>query len=289
MKWHSRWWQFGIMILPAACFYIVYLLLPVALSLYYSFTDFAGLGHAHFVGTANYRRMASDPVFFTSLRNTFIVVAAGIFVLLPLGFLLGLLMSERIKGATLLRSLIFAPAIMAPILVGLIWVFVLDPRIGLINASLLALGLPWRPQWIGGTTLTPYSVASLYVWEQVGFVLIIFYAGLRMMPREVLAASTIDGASRIQQLRYITIPMLRETFRITTVLIVTGAFRVFELVYELTGGGPVHTSEVLMTYMYFTIFQNQDYGYGMAIAVATSLLALAVSVVYLRFSRRQVV
>jgi raffinose/stachyose/melibiose transport system permease protein len=172
-------------------------------------------------------------------------------------------------------------------LVGLIWVFILDPKIGLINDALTTLGLPWRPEWIGGTTLTPYSVGLLYVWEQVGFILIIFYAGLRMLPREVIEASEIDGASKRQQLRFVTIPMLNETFRINVVLIVTGVFRVFELVYELTGGGPVHTSDVMVTYMYFITFTNQEYGYGMAIAVATAAIAVGISVGFLIVSRRR--
>lgn len=287
MKWISRRWQLSIMIFPAMAFYVVYLVLPVGLSVYYSLTSYTGLGAAHFIGVSNYSQLVHDPVFHTALRNTFIILGFGILVLLPLGFLMAVLLSGPVRWANFLRALLFAPAVVAPILIGLIWVFILDPKIGLINATFSALGLPWRPQWIGGTTLTPYSVGMLYVWEQVGFILMIFYAGLRMLPREVIEASFIDGATRRQQLRFVTIPMLNETFRINVVLIVTGVFRVFELVYELTGGGPVHTSEVMVTYMYFTTFTNQEYGYGMSIAVAAALLAIGTSLVFLAASRRR--
>lgn len=287
MRWLSRWWQMGIMIIPAFAIYLVYLVLPVGLAVYYSLTGYSGLGAANYVGFTNYRELVGDPVFHIALRNTFIILGFGIVLLLPLAFVMAVLLNSGVPGANVVRALLFAPAVVAPILVGLVWVFILDPKVGLINDTLAALGLPWRPKWIGGTTLTPYSVGLLYVWEELGFILLIFYAGLRMLPREVTEASTVDGANRRQQLRFITIPMLNETFRINLVIIVTGVFRVFELVYELTGGGPVHLSEVLVTYMYFITFKNLQYGYGMAIAVVTAGLAISISLGLYILSRRQ--
>jgi raffinose/stachyose/melibiose transport system permease protein len=286
MRALSRKWQLAVMIGPAAVFYIAYLMLPVALSVYYSFTNYSGLGSPASAGVSNYRQLAHDPLFWSSLRNTGIILGIALLVLLPSAFLLAVLLSQRIRGAGAMRALIFAPAIVAPILVGLIWVFILDPKIGLINAILGAAGLP-QPEWIGGTTLTPYAVGFVFVWEQIGFMLTIFYAGLRLLDREVLEASALDSRNRWQELRYVVIPMLQESFGIVTLLIITGVLRIFELVYELTGGGPVHLSDVLVTYMYYVTFTLQQYGYGMALAVVICVLGVGGSILYLQLGRRR--
>jgi raffinose/stachyose/melibiose transport system permease protein len=286
MRALSRKWQLAVMIGPAAVFYIAYLMLPVALSVYYSFTNYSGLGSPASAGVSNYRQLAHDPLFWSSLRNTGIILGIALLVLLPSAFLLAVLLSQRIRGAGAMRALMFAPAIVAPILVGLIWVFILDPKIGLINAILGAAGLP-QPEWIGGTTLTPYAVGFVFVWEQIGFMLTIFYAGLRLLDREVLEASALDSRNRWQELRYVVIPMLQESFGIVTLLIITGVLRIFELVYELTGGGPVHLSDVLVTYMYYVTFTLQQYGYGMALAVVICVLGVGGSILYLQLGRRR--
>src|SRR4051794_37656601 len=286
MVWLSRRWQLILMLAPALLVYTVYLVYPVLYSIFYSFSDYNGVSTPKYVGAANYRHMTNDDVFWSSLRNTTVVLAVAVVLLIPLAFLLAVLLSGPVKGAGALRALIFAPAIVAPILVGLIWVFILDPHIGLVNGFLAALGFT-GPQWIGGTSLTPLSVGLVYVWQPLGFVLTIFYAGLKMLPRDVMEASALDGASRWQQLRYVTVPMLQETFGICTVLVITGVFKVFELVYVLTGGGPVHLSDVLVSYMYYVTFRLQNYGYGMSLAVVICLLGVIVSLAYLAFLRRR--
>jgi raffinose/stachyose/melibiose transport system permease protein len=287
MKLLSKKWLLFVMISPAALFYCVYLVVPVGLSVYYSFTSYSGIGAPTSAGSSNYDSLVHDSLFWSSLRNTGIILGIALLVLLPAAFLLAVLLSSRIRGAGAMRALVFAPAIVAPILVGLIWVFILDPKIGLINAALAAVGISARPQWIGGTTLTPFSVGIVFVWEQLGFILTIFYAGLRMLDAEVLEAAKLDCRNRWQELRYVTVPMMQESFGICTFLIITGVLRIFELVYELTGGGPVHLSDVLVTYMYYLTFTEQQYGYGMALAVVICVLGVAGSVVYLRLGRRR--
>jgi raffinose/stachyose/melibiose transport system permease protein len=285
MTWLSRRWQLLLMLAPALLVYTVYLVYPVFYSIFYSLSDYNGVSAPKYVGGANYRHMKDDTLFWSSLRNTMAVLGIAVVLLVPLAFLLAVLLSGRVKGAGVLRALIFAPAIVAPILVGLIWVFILDPHIGLINGFLTTLGFT-GPQWIGGTSLTPLSVALVYVWQTIGFIATIFYAGLKMLPRDVLEASELDGAGRWQQLRYVTVPMLQETFGICTVLVITGVFKIFELVYVLTGGGPVHLSDVLVSYMYYVTFTLQNYGYGMALAVVVCLLGAVVSIAYLALRRR---
>jgi raffinose/stachyose/melibiose transport system permease protein len=274
MNWLTTRRSFTLMIAPALLLYTGYMVYPILYSVYYSFTSYDGVSPATFTGLDNYREMANDTVFTTSVQNTGIILGVAVTLLVPLAFLMAVLLSGDVKGSAILRPLVFAPAIVAPILVGLIWIFILDPKIGLLNALLQAVGIAVQPQWIGGSTLSPYSIAFVYLWQQIGFIVTILYAAIRMLPRDVMEASTLDGASRLQQLRYITVPMLRQSFGICTALVVTGVFKIFELVYALTGGGPVHLSEVMVSYMYYVTFTTLQYSYGMALAVVVFVIGV---------------
>jgi raffinose/stachyose/melibiose transport system permease protein len=275
------------MVVPTLAFFSVFVVYPVFYSLYYSLTDFIGFGTAKFVGMANYVTLFADPLFWTSLRNTGIILVLSVVVLIPLSFLLAILMRRQFRGARILRALVFAPGIIAPILVGLIWVFILDPKFGLVNALPRAVGVGSPPIWIGGSALGPLSIAIVFIWSTLGFAMTIFYAGLQLLPPDVMEASALDGASRAQQTWYVTIPMMRETFAITTVLVITNVFKIFELVYQLTGGGPIHKSETLVSYMYFITFTSQQYGPGMAFAVIITILGAIVSIGYLFLLRQR--
>lgn len=288
MRWLSRKRFFVLMLLPALVIYTVFLVYPVIYSVFYSFTDYNGISKPKFIGGANYHTLVHNPLFWHSLKNTGIVLGVGLFALLPLGFLIAVLLSGRIRGSGFMRAAIFAPAIIAPILAGLVWVYILDPKLGLINQAVAAIGLGWHPQWIGGTTWrSPVSFGIVFVWQQLGFIMAIFYAGLRSLPTDVTEAAQIDGANAWQRIRYITIPMMREPFGICAALVIVGALKVFELVYVLTGGGPVHLSDVLVTYMYSVTFANFQYSYGMAMSVALVVLGIAGSVVSITLARQR--
>jgi raffinose/stachyose/melibiose transport system permease protein len=287
MRRLSKKWQIIVMLAPALLLYGGYLIYPVFYAVYYSFTNYIGVGTATFAGASNYTGLIHDTYFWSSLKNTGIILGIAVVALIPLAFFAAVLLGGRIRGSSTMRAVVFAPAIIAPILVGLIWVFILDPSIGLINAVLAALGIPARPEWIGGTELSPLSFGIVFTWEQVGFIATIFYAGIKVLPSEVLEAAELDRASKWQQLWYVTIPMMRSTFNICTVIVVTGVFKIFELVYVLTGGGPIHDSDVLASYMYFTTFTDLRYGYGMAVAVVILILGIGTTVGYLMFSRRR--
>jgi raffinose/stachyose/melibiose transport system permease protein len=284
--WLSSRSKIAVMILPALIVFTALIVYPLLYSLGYSFTDFAGFGDPKFIGTGNYASLFKDVNFWSSLRNTLIILVLGVVVLVPASFGLALLLHRRIPGGGALRAMVFAPAIIAPILIGLIWVFILDPKIGLLNKVLGSLGLP-LPVWIGGDSLTPYAVALVFIWSSIGFAMTIFYAGLQQLPADVLEASSLDGASGWKQVRFIAVPLMRESFGIATVLLITNVFKIFELVYVLTDGGPVHKSETLVSYMYYLTFTNQQYGLGMALAVIITVLGAVVSLGYLLLIRRR--
>ena len=200
---------------------------------------------------------------------------------------MALLLNRKFKGSTLSKAAVFSPNVVAPILVGLLWVFILDPSMGLINALLRSVNLEaWQQPWIGGKTLTPYSVSVVYFWQVLGFNATIFLAALNMVSRDLYEASEIDGAGKLRQLLQITIPCIRQTIIIVVALTITGAFKIFETVYQLTRGGPNHLSDILITYMYHTTFTSSRYGYGMSIAVVTFILSAIFLFAYVYFVRR---
>lgn len=282
MHWLSKKSTKIIMIMPAVILFTVFFLAPIFISVYYSFTDFSGIGAAKFIGFKNYQVLLKDKFFFIALKNTFIILIGITITILPLSFIVALLLEKPFRGSGAVQSMIFAPNVIAPILVGLIWLFILDPKMGMINAILRSIGLSdYQQQWIGGKTLTPYSVAFVYLWQVLGFYTTINMAGLRNIPADIYEAAEIDGANYFQRIRKITIPMMKNTIVINTILIITGGFKIFETVKQLTNGGPNHMSDVLVTYMYDTTFTSSRYGYGMAVATVSFVLCLIFSIIYL--------
>lgn len=282
MHWLSKKSTKIIMIMPAVILFTVFFLAPIFISVYYSFTDFSGIGAAKFIGFKNYQVLLKDKFFFIALKNTFIILIGITITILPLSFIVALLLEKPFRGSGVVQSMIFAPNVIAPILVGLIWLFILDPKMGMINAILRSIGLSdYQQQWIGGKTLTPYSVAFVYLWQVLGFYTTINMAGLRSIPADIYEAAEIDGANYFQRIRKITIPMMKNTIVINTILIITGGFKIFETVKQLTNGGPNHMSDVLVTYMYDTTFISSRYGYGMAVATVSFVLCLIFSIIYL--------
>ena len=282
MRWLSKKQSFVILLAPTLILFTLFVVVPVGIACYYSFTNFTGIGSPTFVGLSNYMTLFKDKEFFLALKNTGIVLGVSAVTVIPLSFLLALLLDRAFPGTKLAKALNFSPNIIAPILVGLIWVFILDPGMGLVNALLRQLGMvSLQPEWIGGRTLTPYSVAFVYLWKVLGYNATIFMAAFKMIPGDIYEAASIDGAGGAKKLWYITIPMIKPTLLIVTILLITGVFKIFEIVVQLTAGGPNHLSELLVTYMYYMTFQSTKYGYGMSIAIVTFLLTAVFAVIYI--------
>ncbi|WP_236717477.1 carbohydrate ABC transporter permease [Bifidobacterium breve] len=273
---------------PTLLVYVVFIILPIFIAIGYSFTRYSGIGKARFIGLDNYKRLFHDQLFWKSLQNTAIIFVLASVLLLVLSFLLALLLNNKLKFADTSKALVFSPAIIAPIIVGIIWVYILDPKIGVINNILRSIGAgSLAKQWIGGTVLSPYSMAIIYFWQQLGYLTTIFIAGLKMIPKEVLEAVKVDGANAVQRVFYVIIPMMRSSISTVIVLIITGIFKIFEIVQQTTGGGPNHMSETLVTYSYSMTFQSSEYGYGMSIATVTFLISLGITGIYFLFSKER--
>ncbi len=281
MHWLSKKkYTIGLLV-PTLVVYSIFIILPIAIAVRYSFMKYSGIGQARFIGLKNYIRLFQDELFWKSFKNTMVMFVLAFALLLTLSFLIALLLNNRLKAVDFSKALIFSPAIIAPIIVGIIWVYILDPNIGIINNVLDLIGASGlKHKWIGGETLSPYSIAIIYFWQQLGYLVTIFIAGLKMIPGDVLEAVKIDGASAVQEIRYVIIPMMRTTISTVAVLIITGVFKIFEIVQQTTGGGPNHLSETLVTYSYSMTFSSNDYGYGMSLATFTFLLSLLITAAY---------
>lgn len=223
MRWLSKTrYKIGFLV-PTLLVYVVFIILPIFIAIGYSFTRYSGIGKARFIGLDNYKRLFHDQLFWKSLQNTAIIFVLASVLLLVLSFLLALLLNNKLKFADTSKALVFSPAIIAPIIVGIIWVYILDPKIGVINNILRSIGAgSLAKQWIGGTVLSPYSMAIIYFWQQLGYLTTIFIAGLKMIPEEVLEAVKVDGANAVQRVFYVIIPMMRSSISTVIVLIITG-------------------------------------------------------------------
>lgn len=284
MYWLSKTRYKVGLLLPSILLYSVFIIIPIGMAVRYSFTKYSGLGRPEFTGFSNYIRMFSDELFWSSFKNTMIMFVLAFVLLLVLSFLIAILLNKKLKGSDLSKALIFSPAIIAPIIVGIIWVYILDPNVGIINGILDAVGASdLKQEWIGGATLTPYSLAIVYFWQQLGYLVTIFIAGLKMLPEEVMEAAIIDGANERQKIIRIIIPMMKSNISTVAILIITGVFKIFEIVQQTTGGGPNHLSETLVTYSYTMTFDSGDYGYGMSLATVTFIISLIIVGLYSLF------
>ena len=281
MHWLSKKRYKICLVVPTLLVYMVFIILPIGMAIGYSFTKYSGIGKAKFNGITNYIRLFKDRLFWISFKNTMIMFILAFLLLLTISFLIALLLNNKLKAVDFSKALIFSPAIIAPIIVGIIWVYILDPNIGIINSVLDAIGASaLKHKWIGGSVLSPYSIAVIYFWQQLGYLVTVFIAGLKMIPEEVMEAVKIDGASFWQKTWYVTIPMMKSTISTVSVLIITGVFKIFEIVQQTTGGGPNHLSETLVTYSYSMTFSSSDYGYGMSLATFTFVLSLVITGIY---------
>ncbi len=288
MHWLSTKKAKAVMLFPTLLVYSIFIVIPVFIAIYYSFTDYSGLGKANFVGVKNYINMFGDKLFLIALRNTLVVLACSAVFLLAGSFLVALLMNVSFRGNAFFKMVVFAPYVIAPIIIGIIWGYILNPNYGLLNNVLRSIGLDALAiQWIGGTKWSPLALAMVFTWQVLGFHATIFLSGIKTIPGDIYEACAIDGANGLQKLFYVTIPMLKETFIINIVLIVTGVFKIYELVYQMTGGGPAHQSELLTSYMYFTVFSSRRYGYGMAIAVVILALSIIGSFAYIKITTQK--
>jgi multiple sugar transport system permease protein len=254
---------------------------PAIQGFYLSLTQWDGVSAPKFIGLGNYREMLGDSVFRTAVLNTvlWLVLFGGLSAVLGLGAAL-LLQQER-RGVGFYRAALFLPVVFSLVATALVWQAMYQPD-GLINKTLEGVGLgSLTHAWLADQATALYAVILPALWRQIGYVMVLYLAGLKGIDPVLYEAAKVDGATRWQQFRNITMPQLSSVNAVVLSVIVIDSLRSFDVVWALTRGGPYHSSELLSTYMYSTAFQSLRLGYGSALAVVIFLLAFGVIASYL--------
>lgn len=272
-------------ILPALILFAIFVVYPIVYIGRASLLDWNGLSVGTWVGLDNYARMfTSDPVFLKTLRNAALWSLLTIFPQMFLGFGLAVLLNGPILGRTIYRAIFYLPAIVSPIVIGIVWQRIYDPFGGLLADLARRADLPWLAQpYLADPAMATYATIAVNVWQWTGFSMLLYLAGLQGLPGEVLEAATIDGATGWQRLRQIVWPMLRPVHLTLILLGIIGALQTFALVFILTRGGPNNASQTMPTYIFQQAFQLSSMGYGAAISVVLLVVALAASLGQMRF------
>jgi raffinose/stachyose/melibiose transport system permease protein len=261
--------------LPALIIYIGLALIPIAMSFYYSFYDWNGLSAMTFIGLDNYISILKDRVFWGGVKNNLFMMVTGILGQLPVGLFFALLLNRSLKGIKFYRSTLFLPVIISAVIVSLIWSMVYGTESGLINNILKNVGLDsWKQNWLGSKNWGMISVSITYLWQNYGFYMVIFLAGLQNIPEEVKEAAVMDGANSWKRFWFVTLPMLKETIWVTLIFSISNSFKIFDLIYVMTAGGPAHNTEVMTIYMYTNAFNNMSFGLGSAVSILILLFSL---------------
>jgi len=283
---HRLVFGFGI-VLPLAV-YLVFVGYPISYTFYLSFQQWNGFSNVvKFVGLANYRHLINDSNFWLSFSNTVKWIIGTLFFTDVLAFILAVVLrSKSIYFGAVLRAFFFLPVTMSLIAIGLMFSFILTPAFGGVGLIAQALGFPRGPDLLGQPATALYTLIGVFGWSYLGIPLVLFDAGLTQIPEELNEAARLEGATPLQQLRFVTLPMLRPTFVVVTVLAVLEAIRTFDLVYAMTGGGPGHSSDTLGYYMWIQSFDERHFGYGAAISTVMLLLSSLFAMVYVRRAGR---
>ncbi|GLY88840.1 carbohydrate ABC transporter permease [Actinoallomurus iriomotensis] len=274
--------------LPALALYAFVVLVPSVKGAGFAFTDWDGLNPArHFVGLGNFRQMWSDPAARGALRQTLIIAVAITVIQNALGLALAMGVHSMVKSRFVLRVLLFAPAVMTPVVTAALWKYLLAPD-GAINGLLDGVGLgSWQQNWLGQGDLALGSVIGVIVWQFAGYSMVIFLAGLQGIPAEIHEAAAVDGAGAWQRFRRIVLPLLAPATTVNLMLSIIGGLKLFDQVWVMTAGGPGNATETLSTLIYKNAFQFNEYGYSVAIAIVLTIFVAIISSGQYGLLRRQ--
>ncbi|MBP1971547.1 putative chitobiose transport system permease protein [Virgibacillus natechei] len=266
----------GCIILGAFIFY------PMLQAIWLSLTEFNMIEDATFIGLENYENLLQDDLFWQTLMNTFIYLIGVVPALVIIPIFLAVLVNQNIKGISFFRSAFFIPVVTSLVVAGIAWDWVYKEH-GLLNYALEVVGIITEPiGWLTSTSTALFAVMVVTVWKGLGYYMIIYLAGLQSIPSDLYEAAKIDGANWWQQVTRITIPMLMPFVLVVSIMSSISAMKVFEEIYVMTGGGPLHSSETLVFYIYTEAFSNLNMGYASAAGVILFIFTLILSIINLK-------
>lgn len=291
-----RQWNQALLIalftLPGMALFLLFVLFPIGQSAYFSLYNWDGFGPpVDFVALGNYQRLLNHSVFQESVWHSISITLLSLGVQLPLSLALALMVGRgKLRGKRVFRAVLFIPYVFSEVITAIIWRYVLSPDEGALLNSVLASIIPgFEPiGWLAERNIVLLALFAVLTWKYFGFHMILYMAGLQGIPQDLEDAARVDGATERQVLRYITLPLLGSTIRLTIFLSVVGSFQQFVLAWVLTNeGGPANASQLLATYLYKFGIQQFRLGYGSAVAIVLFAIAFIFSVIYQRFVMRQ--
>ena len=274
-------------LLPNLLIFSLFIIIPAAQGLRMSLTDWGIFTGSRFVGLKNFQRLLTDKVFFITVKNTLVYSAAtvALLTLVALGLAL-LLHKNRLRGEKAYRSAFYLPSLLSMVTVGIAWRFILGDEMGIINHLLRSLGGS-GVRWLTDAGLAMTSVILVSLWAQAGYYMVIMISGLQAIPASLYEAARIDGAGRWGLFFHITLPLLKSTLLVVMVLSTIGAFKAYELITVMTGGGPGYATKLIVQQVYQVAFTEDRMGYAAAMSVALMLIIGLFTLVQFRLSGKE--
>jgi len=283
----SRTWRERLVglsfLIPAMLLFAVFVIYPIVYNVQASTLKWDGVNAGVFVGLDNYRELFADPIFHRTLVNSALWIPLTIIPQGVMGFLLAVALNQKLRGSTVYRALFFIPAILSPVVVGIVWQRIMDPFNGVLTSIGQATGLDFLTNnYLSDPDTAIFAVIFVNVWMWTGFSMLFYLAGLQLIDPSVLEAARVDGANAFQTLVRITFPLLKSTTLSLVLLGVIGSLKTFELVYVMTEGGPNHASEMLPTFAFLEAFRLQNVGYASTISMVLLVIAIVSSLSMVR-------
>lgn len=265
-------------ILPSLFFMVCFCLLPILMSTYFSFTDYNVMTAPNFVGVENYRKVFEDPYLKDALKNTLIYVVLTVPLQTFLSLVFAAFFAEKMQNlaGNFLRSALFIPVIASAVTAGAIWRTIFTTNGGIINSFLEMFGVK-GPNWLGDSKTALICICVVAIWKNVGYFLVIYYAGIMGLSPELFEAARIDGATTIQQFFKITLPMLKPINYLVITLGIIWSFQVFDLSYLMTSGGPGRSTVTIVMGIYNAAFKEYRMGYACAMAILLLIIILVIN------------
>jgi ABC-type sugar transport system permease subunit len=280
-------------IAPAGVALLLLMAVPIADAVLLSLQNWNGMGPPTWAGLGNYTKLLSDETFFRALGHTAYFTFCTVILQTILPLLAASLLNSGIRGSSVFRTLYFMPVVISLAISGLLWAMLFEPNFGPINNFLRAIGLrAYTPLWLAGQNSVMPSVIIVSVWQSFGFYLVIFFAALQNVPRELYEAAELDGANAWSRFLNVTVPTIWPVTLIVIVLNTINGIKVFDQIWVMTAGGPNYASATLATYLYSIAFgamgaSNSRLGYATAIAIVILMLSVVVSLIQIRLGRRR--
>lgn len=279
----NRAWTPYLLLAPAFAVFAFVVLIPALANTGLSFAKWSGTDSMSFVGLDNFARAFRDEIYLKAYGNTFIYIGLTLIFEVFVGLVLAGLVTANRRRTAFYRVAFFVPVVLPMLVIAVLWGFVYSDDIGLINGTLRAVGLDSLTRvWLGDPSTALVAVSLVSGWIYAGFYMAIFYAALTRIPRHVVEAATLDGASQWQIFFRVKVPMIRPMIEIAILLCVTGAFQSFDLFYVMTNGGPDHATEIITTYLVEVVFRYHDLGYGAALSTIMTIVVVTIGLVLVK-------